>query len=201
MAEIECQTERDDYYVMASFLAPYKRADLVVQAFNAMPSRRLLVVGDGQHVRALKAMAGPNVQFLGYLARVDYLKTVARAQALVFAGCEDFGISLAEAQAYGTPLVAFGRGGAADIVRPFGIAGKPTGLLFHQQSVKAVVDAVELFEANRRAFLPAACRENAMRFSPEHFARGIAAAFAAVVAKHQGIQKEYGEPVGPVAAE
>jgi glycosyltransferase involved in cell wall biosynthesis len=201
MAEIECPSQRDDYYVMASFIAPYKRADLVVRAFNAMPSRRLLVVGDGQHVGLLKAMAQPNVQFLGYLPRVDYLKTVSRAQALVFAGCEDFGIALAEAQAYGTPLIAFGRGGAADIVRPLGSVEKPTGVLFHEQSVEAVIDAVKLFEANRPAILPLACRENAMRFTPEQFARGVAAAFATVVAKHGGMQTHYSRLVGPVAAE
>src|SRR6185437_14017842 len=119
----------------------------------------------------------PNVTFTGYLPRAEYIRAVARARALVFAGCEDFGIALAEAQAYGTPLIAFGRGGAADIVRPLGSVEKPTGVLFHEQSVEAVIDAVKLFEEKRTAFLPLACRENAMRFTPEQFARGIAAAF------------------------
>jgi glycosyltransferase involved in cell wall biosynthesis len=183
--ELEFAPDKDDYYVTASFLAPYKRTDLVIRAFNAMPKRRLLVVGDGQQVRQLKALAGPNVQFTGFLPRADYVKTVSRAQALVFAGCEDFGIALAEAQAYGTPLIAFGRGGANDIVRPLGFAENPTGILFQKQSTEAVIDAVERFEASRGALLPAACRENAMRFSPERFAREVAAAFAAAVAMHE----------------
>jgi len=183
--ELEFTPEKDDYYVTASFLAPYKRTDLVIRAFNAMPKRRLLVVGDGQQVHQLKALAGPNVQFTGFLPRADYVKTVSRAQALVFAGCEDFGIALAEAQAYGTPLIAFGRGGATDIVRPLGFAENPTGILFQKQSTEAVIDAVERFEASRGALLPAACRENAMRFSPERFAREVAAAFAAAVAMHE----------------
>jgi glycosyltransferase involved in cell wall biosynthesis len=183
--ELEFTPDKDDYYVTASFLAPYKRTDLVIRAFNAMPGRRLLVVGEGQQVRELRALAGPNVTFTGYLPRADYVRTVSRAQALVFAGCEDFGIALAEAQAYGTPLIAFGRGGATDIVRPFGVAEKPTGILFREQSVGSVVEAVERFEASRDALKPSACRENAMRFAPERFAREVAAAFAATVARHE----------------
>jgi glycosyltransferase involved in cell wall biosynthesis len=183
--ELELVAEKDDYYVTASFLAPYKRTDLVIQAFNAMPRRRLLVVGDGQQMHRLKGLAGPNVKLSGYLPRAEYVKAVARAQALVFAGCEDFGIALAEAQACGTPLIAFKRGGAADIVRPLGIAENPTGILFDTQSVEAVIEAVELFEARREALLPSACRQNAMRFSPERFAREIIAAFATVSAIHE----------------
>jgi glycosyltransferase involved in cell wall biosynthesis len=177
-------TDKDDYYVTAAFLAPYKRTDIVVDAFNAMPKRRLLVVGDGQQAHQLKARAGPNVTFAGYLPRAEYIQAVARAQALVFAGCEDFGIALAEAQAYGTPLIAFGRGGATDIVRPLGVTENPTGVLFVKQSPDAVVDAVERFEAHREAILASACRENAMRFKPERFAREVRAAFAATLAKH-----------------
>jgi glycosyltransferase involved in cell wall biosynthesis len=183
--ELDFTTDKEDYYVTASFLAPYKRTDLVIRAFNAMPKRRLIVVGEGQQVHQLRALAGPNVGFTGFLPRAEYVRTVARAQALVFAGCEDFGIALAEAQAYGTPLIAFGRGGATDIVRPLGIAEQPTGILFQQQTVAAVVDAVERFEASRGALLPSACRENAMRFAPERFARQVAAAFATTVAKHE----------------
>ena len=184
--EHEFSQEKDDYYVTASFLAPYKRTDLVISAFKAMPDKRLLVVGDGQQVRALRALAGPNVEFTGFLPRAEYVKTVSRAQALLFAGCEDFGIALVEAQAYGTPLIAFGRGGATDIVRPLGVVDKPTGILFQRQTAEAVVEAVERFEASRGALLPSACRENALRFTPDRFAREVAAAFQATVKQHQG---------------
>jgi glycosyltransferase involved in cell wall biosynthesis len=199
--ELEFSSEKDDYYVTASFLAPYKRTDLVIGAFNAMPSRRLLVVGDGQQVRALRALAGPNVEFTGFLPRADYVKAVSRAQALVFAGCEDFGIALAEAQAYGTPLIAFGRGGATDIVRPLGMADKPTGILFRRQTVEAVIDAVERFEASRGALLSSACRENAMRFAPERFAREVALAFQATVARHETGNLSGGREFATMAAE
>jgi glycosyltransferase involved in cell wall biosynthesis len=199
--ELQFTPDKDDYYVTASFLAPYKRTDLVIRAFNAMPSRRLLVVGDGQQVRTLRALAGPNVEFTGYLPRNEYVNTVARAQALVFAGCEDFGIALAEAQAYGTPLIAFGRGGATDIVRPLGTAERPTGILFYQQSAEAVIDAVERFEASRGALSASACRENAMRFAPDRFAREVASAFAETVALHETGNFSGGPAFTGVAAE
>lgn len=167
--ELDFVADKHDYYVSASFLAPYKRTDLVIQAFNEMPSRRLVIVGEGQQSAALRAMAGPNVSFAGYLPRRDYVRTVAEARAMVFAGCEDFGIALAEAQACGTPLVAFGRGGAVDIVRRLGAAERPTGILFERQTVVALKQAVEHFEANRDLVAPEACRENSERFSEKRF--------------------------------
>jgi glycosyltransferase involved in cell wall biosynthesis len=171
--------DKDDYYVTASYMTPYKRTDLVIEAFNRMPSRRLLVVGEGQQATRLRALAGPNVTFTGFLPREAYIETVGRARAMVFAGCEDFGITLAEAQACGTPLIAFGRGGARDIVRRYGATEMPTGVVFDHQTAAAIVDAVELFEANRDAFRPEICRRNAERFSADRFRREIAAALEA----------------------
>lgn len=168
--ELEYAERKDDYYVSASFLAPYKRTDLVIQAFNEMPSRKLIVVGEGQQSKKLRSLAGPNVTFAGYLERADYVRTIAEARAMVFAGCEDFGIALAEAQACGTPLVAFARGGAADIVaQRYGSSPQPTGLLFDRQSVAALKEAIDAFEENRTVFSPVACRTNALRFSEERF--------------------------------
>ena len=180
--ELSYTPEKDDYYVTASFLAPYKRTDLVIQAFNAMPKRRLIVVGEGQQAHRLRSIAGPNVRFTGYLSRDDYVHVVARARAFVFAGCEDFGIAMAEAQACGTPVLAFRRGGAADIVRPMGSPVEPTGILFDRQSAEAIEEAVDCFERRGKQIAPATCRENAMRFSPARFSREIAAAFETVCA-------------------
>lgn len=184
MNELRYVADKDDYYVTASFLAPYKRTDLVIQAFNEMPNRRLLVVGEGQQSSALRAMAGSNIIFTGYLPRRDYVEAVALAKALVFAGCEDFGITLAEAQACGTPLIAFSRGGACDIVRRLGATDAPTGVLFERQTAAAIRGAVEYFEVHQRAITPAACRQNAGRFSIERFNGEIAAAFARVLELH-----------------
>jgi glycosyltransferase involved in cell wall biosynthesis len=188
--ELSYSAQKDDYYVTASFLAPYKRSDLVVRAFNAMPSKRLLVVGDGQQAKGLKAMAGPNITFTGYLPRADYVRTVSLAKALVFAGCEDFGIALAEAQACGTPLVAFERGGASDIILPLSKAAHPTGVLFGRQSVDAVKEAVEHFEDHRAEITPAACRRNANRFSTERFQSEMARAFGLALALHRSGTRE-----------
>jgi glycosyltransferase involved in cell wall biosynthesis len=184
IGELQYAPHKDDYYVTASFLAPYKRTDLIIQTFNEMPSRRLLVVGEGQQSTRLRKLAGPNVTFTGFLPRQEYVKAVALAKALVFAGCEDFGIALAEAQACGTPLIAFGQGGARDIVRPLGASQMPTGILFNRQTVAAVREAVEHFEGHFRAILPSACRQNSTRFSVERFNREIGSAFDRVQAMH-----------------
>jgi glycosyltransferase involved in cell wall biosynthesis len=175
---------KSDHYITASFLAPYKRTDLVIQAFNEMPDKRLHVVGDGQQSSKLRKLAGPNIRFLGFLPRAEYIREVSEARALVFAGCEDFGIALAEAQASGTPLIAFQRGGANDIVRPLGTHPAPTGILFDRQTVKAIKDAVSHFEANRTAISPAACRENSQRFATDRFRREISDALDRTIALH-----------------
>lgn len=184
VCEGQYQGVKDDYFVSASFLAPYKRTDLVIEAFNAMPSRRLVVVGDGQQSAQLRKKAGPNVHFTGFLPRDEYVRIVANAQAMVFAGCEDFGIALAEAQAWGTPLVAFARGGAMDIVRPLGKMQRPTGVLFSRQTADAVREAVQQFSDSRRHLSPAACYDNALRFSQARFRREIEHAFERTLALH-----------------
>jgi glycosyltransferase involved in cell wall biosynthesis len=170
VAEIPLVEDKDDYFVVASRLVPYKRIDLVVRAFTEMPSLRLLVVGDGPEMPRLRALAGANVTFTGYLPRAALIEALQKARAFVFAAYEDFGIVMAEAQAAGTPVVAFGRGGAADIVVPLPADG-PTGVLFAQQSVEAVKSAVELFCREERRISPSACRAGVERFAPDSFRR------------------------------
>lgn len=184
--ELPFVNQKDDYYVTASFLAPYKRTDLVVQAFSAMPNRRLVVVGEGQESSRLRGLAGPNVTFTGFLPRAEYIAAVGAAKAFVFAGCEDFGIALAEAQACGTSIIALGRGGACDIVRPLGSADRPTGVLFKRQTIPAIKDAVEHFESTQRAISPVACRQNAHRFSPDRFEREMRRALDRALDMHAG---------------
>lgn len=184
LKELPCVEDKDDYYVSASFLAPYKRTDLVIKAFNEMPSRRLVIVGEGQQSASLRSLAGPNVTFSGFLPRKEYVDTLAQAKAMVFAGCEDFGIALAEAQACGTPLIAFGRGGAVDIARRLGSDPEPTGVLFRAQTIEHLKEAVERFEENRHIVTPKACARNAQRFSEENFDRAILESIGAVHALH-----------------
>ena len=168
------EERKDDYYLTVSRLEPYKRVDLLLEAFAAMPGRRLLVIGDGPQMPKLRAMAGANVELAGYRSTPELRQRMQKARAFLFAGIEDFGIVMAEAQACGTPLIAFDGGGAAEIVR------EDTGMLFGQQSAAAVIDAVGRFEREAGRFTPRACRDNAARFSRERFSRGLSERVAAL---------------------
>jgi glycosyltransferase involved in cell wall biosynthesis len=170
VAAFPLEERKDDYYVTVSRLESYKRIDLLLEAFARMPQRRLVVIGDGPEMRRLQASASPNVRLLGRLPSDDVRRYLQRARAFLFAGLEDFGIVMAEAQSCGTPVIAFGRGGAADIVR-IDPAAEPTGVLFSEQSSAAIVDAIMRFEGDSGRFCPAACHENALRFDRAQFRR------------------------------
>ncbi len=159
---------RGDTYLAASRLVPYKRIDLIVAAFARMPERRLLVAGDGPQRERVQAAAGgaPNITFVNGVSDSDMIRLMQEARAFVFAAEEDFGIMLVEAQACGTPVIAFGRGGARDIL----VDGPaPTGLFFTEQTPEAIMAAVAAFEQRSADFDPVACRVNAQRFSRESF--------------------------------
>ncbi|WP_321884383.1 glycosyltransferase family 4 protein [Paraburkholderia bannensis] len=160
----------EDFYLVASRMVPYKRIPLIVEAFAAMPQRRLVVIGDGPDFERAAALATPNVSVLGFQPDSVLIDHMQRARAFVFAAEEDFGISLVEAQACGTPVIAFGRGGAREIVIDSPDSEQATGLFFKEQSASAIIDAVERFEA-RAPVDPAVCRNNAMRFTGERFRR------------------------------
>ena len=160
--------DKDSFYLAASRLVPYKRMDLIVEAFAAMPDKRLVVIGDGPERDKLKEKAAPNIELMGYQP-FDVLKDMMqRARAFVFAAEEDFGITPVEAQACGTPVIALGRGGAMETVRALGEA-QPTGLFFPEQTVAALVEAVKRFEQNQHEFVPASISEAAQRFSEPRF--------------------------------
>lgn len=160
--------QKDDFFMTASRMVPYKRVDLIVKAFSMTPQRRLVVIGDGPEMRKIAAQAGPNVTLLGYQPFDILHDHLQRARAFVFAGEEDFGISMVEAQACGTPVIAYGRGGAREIVMA-PPAPCPTGLFFEEQSVESLLAAVSRFEKTAPVFLPRNCRANAERFSTARF--------------------------------
>ncbi|MEM0986799.1 MAG: glycosyltransferase [Pseudomonadota bacterium] len=160
--------EKDDFYLMASRLVPYKRFDLVIEAFRQMPDKRLTVAGSGPEAEKLKRLAGDNVQLLGFVPQDALVDMMQRAKAFIMPAEEDFGIVVAEAQACGTPVISFGRGGAPEILQLEGAAG-PTGLVFHEQTPEAVIDAVERFETQQGHYRPRDCWENAQSFGPERF--------------------------------
>ena len=164
--------ERQDSYLIASRMVPYKRVELVVEAFRRMPGRRLVVVGDGPSEPQVRdaAAGAPNIELRGRVGQAELVALTQSARAVLCAAEEDFGIAMVEAQACGTPLIAFGRGGARDIVRT---GATPTGLLFAEQSPEAIIAAVERFEALSPAISAEACRANALRFSEEAFRTAI----------------------------
>jgi glycosyltransferase involved in cell wall biosynthesis len=173
---------RQEHYLIASRMVPYKRVELVVEAFRRMPGRRLVVTGDGPSeplVRAAVAGA-PNIELRGRVPQAELVALTQTARAVLCAAEEDFGIAMVEAQGCGTPLIAFGRGGARDIVQT---GDAPTGLLFDRQCPEAIIAAVEGFEALAPAISPEACRANALRFSEEAFRDAIRAHVGALLAK------------------
>jgi glycosyltransferase involved in cell wall biosynthesis len=150
-------------FLTASRLVPYKRIDLIVEAFNRMPDKQLTVIGDGPEFKKLKAMAGPNVNLMGYQPFDVLRQQMQTAEAFVFAAEEDFGIVPVEAQACGTPVIAYNRGGAAETV----IEGE-TGVFFRQQTADSLIDAVREFESIGE-WSVGAIRRNAERFDASRF--------------------------------
>lgn len=159
---------KDDYYFTASRLVPYKRIDLIVEAFSYMPNKKLVVIGDGTEMSKIKSKAAKNVEVLGYQPNEVMREYMQNAKAFIFAAEEDFGITPVEAQACGTPVIAFGKGGALETVRPHGVSDA-TGLFFPEQSISSIVDAVMKFDDIGNGIAPIDCRNNAINFSRERF--------------------------------
>ena len=161
-------TQKDDFYVTASRMVPYKRIDLIVRAFSQTPERKLVVIGDGPEMNKVRSNAGDNVTIMGHQSTDVLVDHLRRARAFVFAAEEDFGISVVEAQACGTPVIAFGRGGALESVVGLPLE-LPTGVFFGEQTPESLLEAVTRFERNANLFDPRQCRRNAERFSSENF--------------------------------
>ncbi|WP_027798703.1 glycosyltransferase family 4 protein [Paraburkholderia dilworthii] len=161
-------TQKDDFYLTASRMVPYKKIDLIVEAFARMPERKLVVIGDGPDMQKIRAKAGPNVEIMGYQPFNVLKDRMSRAKAFVFAAEEDFGISVVEAQACGTPVIAYGKGGALETVRDLS-ESRPTGMFFDEQSAESIIAALERFDGHVKRFSPIDCRANAERFSEANF--------------------------------
>lgn len=176
LAAYGLREKKEDYYLTVSRLVPYKRVDLVVEAFSKMPTRRLLVIGDGPGREKVERLAKghKNIEVLGYQPAEKLEDYMGRASAFIFAAEEDFGIAPLEAQACGTPVIAFGRGGALETVRGLGVHA-PTGVFFQEQTVTSVTDAVKRFESEGHSIKPTDCRLNAERFSTERFQEAFGA--------------------------
>ena len=193
--------KRGDYYVCVSALVPYKRIDIMVEAFNRMPDKKLVIVGDGNVRKEWEAKkTSPNIKFLGWVDHDEVINICDGAKAFLYAAFEDFGIAPVEAQALGVPVIAYGKGGTAETVIPintprekmgqsppalsgvegsgtvpiFSGAGKnPTGILFYKQEAESLIDAINEFERREAEFNPLDARRNAERFSEDKFVGNI----------------------------
>jgi glycosyltransferase involved in cell wall biosynthesis len=159
----QAKSQREDFYFILSRFVPYKRVDLVVEAFTRL-GLPLVVIGDGANWQQVKALAGANIQLLGHQSDAVVVDYMQRCKAFVFAAAEDFGIAPVEAQAAGAPVIAYGKGGVTETV----IEGK-TGVFFLKQTVESLMEAVQRFESGVYAFDSEVLRQNAERFSPENF--------------------------------
>ncbi|HBI2898546.1 TPA: glycosyltransferase family 4 protein, partial [Escherichia coli] len=160
--------QKEDFYLTASRMVPYKRIDLIVEAFSHLPNKKLVVIGDGPEMNKIKKKATSNIEILGYQPNevmVDYMR---KAKAFVFAAEEDFGITPVEAQACGTPVIAFGKGGALETVKGLD-SESPTGIFFGVQDVKSIINSINEFEKYGDKITAENCRENSELFSESRF--------------------------------
>jgi glycosyltransferase involved in cell wall biosynthesis len=166
------QETKQEYYLTASRMVPYKRMPMIIEAFAAMPDKRLIVIGDGPEMAKAQAIHAPNVTLMGYQPFTVLQEHMRNAKAFVFAAEEDFGISPVEAQACGTPVIAYAKGGALETICGLDHPS-PTGVFYPDQTAASLMAAIGEFENAKPRISATACRANAERFSGERFEREI----------------------------
>lgn len=166
--QFEIGTYKGDYYLIVSRLVQYKRVDLVVEAFNLMPDKKLIVIGDGPEQEKIKRKAASNIEFIGYQSGKKLKEYMQKAKSFVFAAEEDFGITVVEAMACGTPVIALNYGGTSETVKD-GI----TGILFGKQTKDSLISAVRNFENSPASFNPEVIRNHSNKFSRKIFEDNI----------------------------
>nr|MBI1231077.1 glycosyltransferase [Cytophagales bacterium] len=184
----EYSDEKEDFYFTASRMVPYKRIDMIAAAFAKMPDKKLKIIGDGPDIHKVRKIAdnAPNIEVLGYQQYPVLKDHMQKAKAFVFAAEEDFGIVPVEAQACGTPVIAYGAGGTLETVIDYDQSPKTaTGMHFKQQTAECLAEAVQKFETLRDKILYQNCRKNAEKFSEERFRNEL----KAMVEKH--LPKKY----------
>lgn len=157
---------KEDYFVTLSRLVEYKRIDIIIEAFNEMPNKKLIIIGDGRIKDKLQNLAHENIVFKGYMERKDAMEVVSKAQAFIFMPKEDFGIVPIEAQACGTPVIAYGKGGASETIQEY-----KTGLFVKEQNKESLKKSIIEFDG--LSLSPIDCKKNAQEFSPDIFEEKI----------------------------
>ena len=159
-----CNVQKEDYYITVSRFVPYKKIDLIIDAFAEMPDRKLVVIGDGPDEKKLKSRLSKNITFLNFQPREKLRSYLQKAKAFIYAAEEDFGIIIIEALSSGTPVIAFNRGGAAETIEH----GR-TGILFDNQEKESIIKAVNQLESGKFIFNPEELSKEAQKYSKEIF--------------------------------
>ena len=163
------KSQKQDFYLTVCRLVSYKKISLIIRAFNQL-GRRLIVIGSGGELSLLRDLAGSNVKIMGWQPEEVVVQYMSEAKGFIYAACEDFGMALVEAQACGTPVIAYGVGGATETVLDMRkYPDSATGLLFAEQTEKALMEAVEFFESSQGYFQPEIIRKQADKFSQTVF--------------------------------
>jgi len=162
--KFKINSKKENFYVTASRLVRYKNVELIVKAFNRLKDKKLIVIGKGEEMKRLKKFATPNIEFLGYVSDKELNYYLSHAKAFIFAAEEDFGILPVEAQACGTPVIAYRKGGVLETV-----VENKTGIFFQEQTEESLIEAVKLFEKKEDNFDPRIIRKHAEKFSVENF--------------------------------
>jgi glycosyltransferase involved in cell wall biosynthesis len=157
-----CKEKKEEFYLCASRLVPYKKIKLIVEAFNKMPHNKLVVIGSGEEYEEIKAIAKENIKILGYQSDEKLIDTMQRAKAFVYAAVEDFGIIPIEAMACGTPVIALDEGGTKET-----IIDKVNGIHFKSQDIQSIINAVDRHENLK--FDSCKISEDVQKFSKNRF--------------------------------
>jgi glycosyltransferase involved in cell wall biosynthesis len=160
--------DKENFYITASRMVPYKKMDLIVESFSEMPDKKLIVIGDGPDFAKVKAKASKNVEILGFQPNQTLVHHLQRAKAFIFAAEEDYGLLPIEAQACGTPVIAFGKGGALETVRGLEET-QPTGVFFKEQTIPSLCEAIRQFEEVKEQLTMENCLMHVAQFSPKIF--------------------------------
>lgn len=167
-AKFSCESNKEDFYLTASRFVPYKKIDLIAEAFSKMPDKKLIIIGEGTDEQKIKAKCGKNVEMLGYKKADELAEYMKRARAFVFAAEEDFGISVIEALSCGTPVIALNKGGTAETI----VDGK-LGIHFSEQAPEDIINAVSRFEKSEKTFEPQILSDYAKKFDRSIFEEKI----------------------------
>jgi glycosyltransferase involved in cell wall biosynthesis len=158
------ENNKEDYYLTISRFVPYKKIDMIVEAFAKMPDKKLIVVGGGPDTNKIKNLATSNIEIISFQTQSELIKLMQKAKAFVFAAEEDFGITIVEAQSCGTPVIAYGIGGACET-----IIQNRTGIFFNQQTPQKLIEAVNSFEKAENSFDSSVISNHASKFNRKNF--------------------------------